>query len=630
MNFIKNGKSTFSIVTEENNIAAHYAAEELSKYIVKATSVKFDIVAKNDILENNKIYIGSKFNIEELPNVSSLDLNLDGYVIKITDENVYITAQNNRGLIFGVYGFLEKFFGVRFYNSGCELVPNTQDLVLEPCTIIERPAFAMRSYLNGTLYEHGAKDIDLHTKLKLCNEHIKIPEKYGGRCPMDGRKGTHNMHRYVPQEIYGKSHPEFYALNEGLGYTTIDLLSGITDDGKLDESMDISVAKIVIEELKKDIIANPDITYFQFEQEDGLTLFEYPEGSNKEKILKKYGRSGILIRFCNVIARELQEWANKELNGRKIYIVTFAYSYTRIPPVKEVDGKKTPIDETVVATDNLVIRLAMGDNVTYNYFHEKCTEFSEVFEDWTLIANKFMVWAYDMDDVTHLWYYPTIKNVRSNVDGFLKMGAVYLMFEAACSSIHNWQTDLKGYLYANLMWNPNQSVMALYNDYMDNYYGLAAPQIKKIIAILENFFIYMREKWDGYVATCTTSWSYRHPSLVSEKLMDRLIDLYREGENKVLNSDLIDKDVYLKRMAGINLTLLHMKIHKINDELYKYVELSKTTRFRGLTDIEENKMYSIHNASNKCHTVEIPKELVQMVKDLDPNVISDEIDFDNV
>lgn len=72
--------------------------------------------------------------------------------------------------------------------------------------------------------------------------------------------------------------------------------------------MEVSVLKIVIEEMKKDIAANPDIDYFMFEQEDGPFFYPYTD-PKKVETEKKYGRTGILIRFCNVLATELQNGA---------------------------------------------------------------------------------------------------------------------------------------------------------------------------------------------------------------------------------------------------------------------------------------------------------------------------------
>ena len=632
MNFIKNGKSAFKICTVKDNSAAIYAAEELRNYIKKSAGVELSVATEVDENATNVIFIGG--NVAEkkgvIGKVGKMDLNLDGYVIAITEKNVYIEGQNGRGLIYGVYGFLEKYFNIRFFNTDCEEVPVFSDIELQPCVFIDKPAFSMRSYLTGNFWgqDYG---FDLYTKYRFNNEHTRPSEQYGGRCPMDGRGGTHNMSRYVPTDVYMESHPEFYTKRNELGFITIDLLNGITEDGKLDESMDVSVAKVVIEELKKDIIANPDLIYFQFEQEDGDTFYEYEEGSAKAKILEKYGRSGILIRFCNVVARKLQEWANKELGGRKIYIVTFAYAYTKTPPVKEINGEFVPIDETVIAADNLIIRQAMEENSAYHYFHEKNHKLKTLRAGWEKICNKFMAWCYDMDDLTLLFYYPTMKNIKNNVLGFKKMGVVYLMFEAGFRNAHGWQYDLRAYLYSRLMWNPDLSVNALYHDYMEHYYGVAAKQIEKIVAILENYSLYVRSIFDGYEFTCTQLWTYRHPDAISDKLLDRLLSIYDDAEKQILDSDEIkeEKEKYLNRLANVKLTLMHMKIHKLNYEMYKSIERCKAKWFRGVAMIEENKPFTIYNVCNPNVKAEVPDDVAEKIRNLNPNDICDEIDFDN-
>jgi hypothetical protein len=225
-----------------------------------------------------------------------------------------------------------------------------------------------------------------------------------------------------------------------------------------------------------------------------------------------------------------------------------------------------------------------------------------------------------------------VKNIKNNVLGFEKMGVIYLMMEAGCTNVHGWQYDLRAYLYSRLMWNTNQSVDALFHDYMDNYYGVASVQMKKIVAILENYNLFVRGIYDGYEMTCTNKWSYRHPAVLSDKLQDRLLALYDEAEKAIVGADISaeEKDIFLTRLANVKVTLLHMKIHKVNDELYKSIARCGATRFRGIALIEENKPYTIYNVCNPAHKAEVPDEVAEIIKNLDPNSISDEIDFDTV
>ena len=637
MRLVIKGKSDCVIITEQGNEAALFAAEELRDYVKKSTGVGIKInPEKIDGL--NQIFIGGKNAVDkdlqtELTKFNELT---DGFVNQITENKMTITANYDRGLIFGVYRFLEDFLGVRFFNVDCELVPKHDDLEIKSQLISEEPAFAMRSYLTGKLcWREGEEFRKFYLKMKQCNEHVSLNEaKYGGSCPMYGRRGAHNMSRFVPFDTYYETHPEFYEVTNSpftgdWGYHTIDLLNGITEDGKIDDSMDVSVFKIVLSEMKKDIEANPNKIYFQFEQEDGNVYKKYPEGSWQEKIVNKYGRSGILMRFCNLLATELKKWADSKLNGRPVYLETFGYAYCKDAPVKYENEKCVPIDDTVVAVDNLVIRLAQSSNFAYHHFDQRNKAFVKRMSEWRVICKKLMFWSYDMDDCTHIWYYPSLHACKNNVLGIKDYGAIYMMYEASEGSKDHWQADMRGYIYANLMWNPNQSAQKLYEEYMDNYYEVASDGVKRIVAILENYSLYLRSIYDEYCVDCFGN--YRNYRLINEKLLDKLIAIYHQTEEKLIESAPKNLDVLLVRLRHIIVTLLHMKSHKINHEMFKYISLSGITRFCGMADIAPNRGQTMYNTDIHFGTPpvwNIPDDVVEKVLKLDVDTISDQINID--
>lgn len=496
-------------------------------------------------------------------------------------------------------------------------------------TILEKPDFAMRSYLNGKMLEGRGESYDIyHLKHKMCNEHRHLPEHLGGECPMYGRGGTHNMCKFVPMETYFETHPEFYAVCAR--YTTIDLLNGITEDGKLDESMDVSVIKIVIEEMKKDILAYPDAVYFQFEQEDSATYKTYEEGSCEAKILEKYGRSGILIRFCNVLATELQKWADKELNGRKIYIVTFAYSYARKPPVVERDGQFVPIDDTVVAVDNLVIRMAFFANSAYHYFDEQQVEIKGLIEGWRLIAKRFFFWAYDTDYTTFLWYYPTLRHIKKNVEGFKDLGVEYLMMQSSSAGVLEWQGELKCYLYGRLMWDNTLNVNELYDEYLENYFGPAASAVKRSMAIMENYSTFVKGVYDNYIVD-TFKWTYRHADLQNEALIDRVLAILEEGEAAIQALPTAEAELYSNRLANVKVTFYHMKLNVVHHQLYKNIDKCGVRQFSEMEELPPLKkqcFYNVEMEHNVVVPVVIPNDVQEKIKNLDVMSISDEIDLE--
>ena len=658
MDFIKQGKSNFTIVIpEKDNEAAGFAAEELKKYVELSTGAVLDIKTVDLSDEENKFFIGGFFPAQSsVINMKNVDLNDDGFVLNITNKNICINAQNGRGVIYGVYRFLEKYFGIRFYTPDCEKVPKLDTVFVQPDLIIERPAFAMRSYLVGPVWLANESLAPFYLKLKQNNEHFRIngeqisDKKYGGRCPMWGRGGTHNMCQFVPRDKWAESHPEFYVFMPETELYTIDLQNGITEDGKLDESMDVSIAKIVIEEMKKDILAHPDIIYFQFEQEDGGTMYPYEEGTWQHKVLEKYGRSGILIRFCNVLASAIDKWAKEELDGRKVVIVTFAYGPTRFAPVKEENGKLVPIDDTVIPVDNLLLRVAVGSNEAYPRFdYEKQIKHLEPFKGWEVLANKFMIWTYDKDEIDLIWYHPTMKIIKRSVESYRAKGFVYLMYESAigCSKTtigdkshlaesdaptHRWwQTDIKNYIISNLMWNPDLSVNDLFNDYVEDYYTIVSDHVKRITAILENYSVFASSVYKDYIIGCIGGWNYRHTDLYNLPLLDRLHNIVLDAEKIIKNADISEEErkTVAYRFAQVSSTVVRMKAIKLNHEMIDRINNADIRRFAGVRAVPEIEPCTFFTPEYKSDLV-IPDDVKEKINNLDPMSISDTIDFDNI
>lgn len=341
-----------------------YAAEKLKEYISKVTGVTLGISTAK--IDGNYFSIGKAADINDADyEAFTADIKGDGYGIFSRGGNIYLAAKTSRGLMYSAYGYVEKYLGVRFLTAEAEYIPGG-DIVLPKEDFVTNPDFAMRTYLVGDTFQEHA-DFDHIARTGVVDLFTDVDERHGGQKKVYGRNCNHNFHLYCPFEVYGNEHPEFYRFFyvNGQITPTIDLTSGITDDGKLDESLDISVAKIVISEMKKDLEKYPEAEVFCFTQEDGPYYFDSDKNRELEK---KYKRSGILIRFCNVIVRELNKYLKESGSERKIKLMTFAYDYAKEAPVKTENGKTLPIDDTVRADDDLIIQMALFRNGFYGYF----------------------------------------------------------------------------------------------------------------------------------------------------------------------------------------------------------------------------------------------------------------------
>ncbi len=590
---VKDGSSNYSVVIPENATPAEeQAAFELVRYVAQSTGVQIPTVRDTAFVESsNRHYFSigrTTFRNSAGLIGDDLDLNGDGFVIKTQGENVIVDARTDRGFLYGTYEFLEKMVGVKFLAPDETYIPSLSEIPVYETDLLSVPAFRLRTYLNYMEHPLGFdEEFSAHSR-NLSNWNT-FSDRFGGKGPIYGRgEGTHNARLYVPAEKYGTRestgytgefapdhdpHPEFYIQAPGAtidwnvgAYLTIDWTNGIAEDGTLDESMDVSVAKVVIEEMKKDILANPEAEYILFEQEDTI------DPVVDQEQIDKYGASGVLIRFCNVVATELQKWADAELDGREIKIVTFAYNQTQNAPVKKENGKYVPNDSTVIPADNVYIRLAYSVFEYYSYDDERQSEqVREMSASWSSICENFFFWGYDAmygGDGTasgdFIVYNPSLGGAYDTIQMLRRIGVEYVMMQSSHCAPNDWQAYLKHYVWSKLMWNPDQEVTRLVEEYITGYYGPAADKVREMINLLDAHYGKIVAEIPD-IAARSAYWKSEigNGSNLSIELLDKAVAILEEGEQIVQADETLTsgaKDNIMRRLAAVKVTPLWMKL----------------------------------------------------------------------
>ena len=248
------------VIASAANDCTIYAAEELKKYVRKVSGINLEIT---DVKPSD----GCFFSLGRTAAVSDWDygkmisaLNGDGYYISAKDGNIFLAAKTDRGLIYAAYEYIEKFLGVRFLTAEEEFVPRGRKIVLPTEPVTKTPLFNMRTYLTGDVFQERS-DADFIAKTRTVDLFTESDEAHGGRLTVYGRNCNHNFHNYVPFEVYGNDHPEFYRFIHVNGETlpTVDITNGLTESGEVDEKKEVSVVKIVAEEIKKDLAKYPEL-----------------------------------------------------------------------------------------------------------------------------------------------------------------------------------------------------------------------------------------------------------------------------------------------------------------------------------------------------------------------------------
>ncbi|MBQ3220383.1 MAG: DUF4838 domain-containing protein [Clostridia bacterium] len=561
---VKNNHSPYSVVIPvDASECIEYAASELLDFVYESSGVSLNVISESEAsYSEGNCYIS--LGKTELLNEAKFafdysTLNGDGFFIKTVGNMVFIDANLERGVLYGVYDFLEKNLGVRFLTQDCTYIPKLNTIKLYETDDVEVPDFMGRLYLSAPTYKSwGVPEFVARTRQD--SSYLSyVDDKYGEKTLAFLREGrNHNMSAFVDYETYSETHSEFFVEvppeyeKYGDTWRMICLTNGITDDGKLDETMEVSVAKIVIEEMKKDILANPDAYYFGFEQSDG---YIYCTCDRCVDAWNKYKASGVLIRFCNVVAEEIENDFKEAGIERDFRINTFAYAYTLDAPVKVQNGEWIPIDDSVVANEKIVIKIAQGRNVIVPYLSEdKDSSNAQRMQQWQKCATQFQGWVHDKDYNDYISYYPALGTIKQSMLNMKEAGFTNILIQAAHNETYDWQSDLRGYIYRNLLWDVDLDVETLFNEFVELYWGkTVAPYVKEMITAYEQLYAIALAK-DPELQIKTSQTEYLDPTkgFIDLNFLNDMMTLMKEARVALEANEgytTSEKNVYRQRIA---------------------------------------------------------------------------------
>lgn len=533
---LKNYSVCASGLTES---VARTAVGAIKKYVLAVTGVELsDGAGERQILleANSKL---------ETPHV-------DGFIIDVDGNNIKIIGRTQRAVVYAAFAFAEECLGVRFLTADCEIIPKKEFITVDK--YVYEPLFEMRTYLVGDTFQDLA-DQDFMAKVRIKDVYTVPDDAHGGEIEVYGRNVSHNFHFYVPYEKYGKTHPEFYRniVVNGEKTTTVDITNGLNDDGTLNEDMPESVVKAVIDEMYNDVVSRPEVKTFMLTQEDGS---EYFDDDNNRRLAAKYKRSGLLVRFCNAVIRAVNARAKKNL-GRTVKLMTFAYDYAKEAPVKTENGKVTPVDDSVIADENLIIQFALFSNAARPYFDAKQTDIVRITSEWRVVAKEFWFWAYDVAFNNFFGYYDSFQNIDDNVKNFRDYGITYLCVQGSNDSRKSWQCNMRAYAYRQIMNGNKQPANRLIDEYIDGYYSVAADNVREFMRLFSDN--YVAKLADGEDVKFETFGNFTNGEYNPYPMLVSAIKTLEDGAEKI-NAAFSgeEREKYLKRLAAVKVTPLDL------------------------------------------------------------------------
>jgi len=133
---------------------AYSAAKELAEHVKLATGATLPIVTEKENPKGTLILIGESLKTKAR-SISAVDLPPEGFRVKSFPGGVAIVGRlvekdvsgGPKGTLFGVYDFLERFLGVRWYYPGPDgrVVPKRRNLVIPPVHYTDYPVRTKRT-----------------------------------------------------------------------------------------------------------------------------------------------------------------------------------------------------------------------------------------------------------------------------------------------------------------------------------------------------------------------------------------------------------------------------------------------------------------------------------------------------
>lgn len=412
------------------------AAEALQSYIWMAAGHKLSIVSDTADKTEKEILVG---NTNRIVNEEIDSLKDEEYLISTEGMSLVLVGGSDRGTLYGVYGFLEKYIGWNYYTPKIEDCDINDDVNITSVNEKVSPAFSMRD-----LYTVSAQDPLWCVKNGINGNIFRtIPESLGGSVRWIGAQ-AHNIGT--------------------LAETGNDKNPCLTDT-----NIYLTVLKNTGAILEK----NPDAEIFSISQLDGV---EFCKCKNCTEFMTSHGNtpSALILQFINKIADELKN------DYPELKIETLAYLETLPPP------------ENIKASDNVIVRFCPITAVRSDAMNDKTSivnlGFCVQLNEWRKICKNVYIWDYTTAFHQQFCAIPNIFDLDETIEYYYDLGIPGVMMQGFPRGDSPEFGELRCFLMAKLLQNPKMDedeYTILIKKFLNAYYGAGWENIYDYLNFLE-------------------------------------------------------------------------------------------------------------------------------------------------
>ena len=471
------------VVPEKKDPVTASAQEELLLHLEKRLQKKIAVVPEGHSVSGKKIWLGNT----AFARRSGIDFSTFGKeecLIVSRGDDLVIGGGVPRGVLYGVYEFLERFCQVSWLDPHTTVMPEGTPLLL-PENIHLRlvPSFAFRGVFTTTLASFDRPNFMKHFLFRIrMRENIFFTERIPadlrakwGISPVFGSPAPLNtLYHYIrrwPQKGMEK------ALSLGKNGKRLRPVS-VEGPGHVCFSSPLA-RKTFIKQMKGFVAADRKKSPHNPPEFYNLSINDTPDGNcvcaGCKALTKKYGTSsGAMLDFVNEVAREVAQVYPD------IKIQTSAYFFTSVPPVgikpeKNVYVRVSPIDITFKGTCFTMLPFEAKKN----------TVSRENLIGWGKIGN-VQVWNYWVNFGQEISNGGIVNAevIAQNMKFFKKHNVSYVFSECEhndASSFH----PLRVFMGYQMKKDCSQSAAVLSDKFFSGFYGKAAAPMRELYAYIK-------------------------------------------------------------------------------------------------------------------------------------------------
>ncbi len=501
---VENGEAMAHIVLEESvSQLEQYAAEELAYHIKTVSNAEIPIT--NTVQDGSlPIIICTPDTCPELAELFPEDLKWltalrdengrywadDGFSIRFYEGTLYIFGATPRGALNGVYDFIEDNMGVLWVRAEEEI-----GLIYEEMPTVaietahyteghrEKSPFQLRGTSFGGKSDEDTQILYARNKLNTVSGADKF-KKENGVWEVDRIWITehdnfgHCLKFWVRNSpLYDPDCTEYWNVDE-FGSPAPNEINQINF---WSEKTLETVTAAILELLSQ----HPDIKTVPIGIEDGLLEkmhcynppyseqpFEYAEGQFVDPGDSSF-HSTVVFTFINNVAKRVAE------SYPNVKIMAYAYHNAIIPPLCEIEPNVMPVFTPIEG--------CMTDPITDpDNPHNAIVK--NLIEEWSLFPNELGVCEYYFCSSARSRYErPIWYKMQSDMQFYAENGFRHFVALGQSDRIHSgvWSMNtLSNWLYAKLLWNPNEDVDALIRYFCDKVYGSASEHMQEYYRLL--------------------------------------------------------------------------------------------------------------------------------------------------